>query len=91
MDVYERLSDFVDSLAKYPPRDYPDGQLTAIFNALLKATQEAHPDDPVAGEIKPVYPDPQSGRSAIDAGSLIVLAEQLRSAAKSSDGGLLLA
>lgn len=83
MILYDRLTDFVNSLAKYPAKEHPAGQVADIFNALLAATTEAYPDDPIVAAIKPAGRYGQSGKSGLDAGSLIAAAEQLRGAAES--------
>lgn len=86
MNLYSRLSDFIHSLEKYPATDNPAGQVADIFNALLAATKEAYPDDPVVAAITPAGKGAQSGKSAMNAGSLIAAAEQLRGAAESERG-----
>ncbi len=82
MDLYERLTDFVDSLSEYPPEGHPGGQVADIFNALLAASKEAHPDDPVVAAIAPVKKGSTSGEALVDAGTILTAAEQLRGASK---------
>ena len=43
-DLYSRLTDFIDSLSTYPPKEHPAIQVGHIFNALLDATKQQYPD-----------------------------------------------
>ena len=80
--LYSRLTDFIDSLSTYPPKEHPAIQVGDIFNALLDATKQRYPDDPVVATITPAKRLGVSEKSNIDAGSLIAAAQQLRAAAE---------
>lgn len=80
--LYSRLTDFIDSLSTYPPKEHPALQVGDIFNALLEATKRQYPDDPVVTAITPAKRLGTSGKSDLDAGSLIAAAQQLRGAAE---------
>ena len=80
--MYSRLTDFIDSLSTYPPKEHPATQVGNIFNALLDATKKQYPDDPVVAAITPAKNLGMSPKCDLDAGSLIAAAQQLRGAAE---------
>ena len=43
MNLYDRLTDFINSLAKYPPKDHPASQVADMHARLLTVVNSVRP------------------------------------------------
>lgn len=84
--LLKQLKELEDGLAKIPAETFPSWeQVGQVFNGLLAAAQDAHPDDPAIKDVKPV--GEQKFSNAIKqvsaplcdtkAGSMLVVVKQL--------------
>jgi hypothetical protein len=53
MDIPSRLQALNQSLADFKPNEYVAWTLAVVYNTLLEAVKQEHPDDPVIAVLEP--------------------------------------